>query len=138
MAEGAIRIGKVLHTTENGAAVVDWEGNASGPLVARSALGERRAGDTTPSAVVIAFEAGDLRRPVIVGVVHDALWAEPPVVGNAMPANVVVEARESLELRCGESRLEFDRSGRVTLRGREIVSRAKGLQRIKGATVEIN
>jgi uncharacterized protein involved in type VI secretion and phage assembly len=86
---------------------------------------------------VLAFEAGDVRRPVIVGIVHDALWAEPSARASA-PAAVVVEARESLELRCGESALEMDRAGRVTLRGTRIVSRSKGLHRIKGATVEIN
>jgi hypothetical protein len=79
---------------------------------------------------------------VILGFVHDALFAESPdphaQAALEAPADLQIEARNSIEIRCGESSISLDRAGRVRVKGRQVVSRASGLHRIKGATVEIN
>jgi Domain of unknown function (DUF6484) len=137
-----LRIGKILHLTEGGAAVVDWNGNPAGPLTARSALGVQRVGDEECSVVVLGFEEDDPAKPVILGFVHDTLFAEEDSAAcrrtAEAPRVIVLEARDSLELRCGESSITLDRAGRVRVKGTQVVSRSSGLQRIKGATVEIN
>ncbi len=142
MAQVGPVIAKILHLTPEGAAVVDWSGNDAGPLVARSGLGPRRAGDDLSAPVLVVFEDGDLRRPVIVGFVHSTLFTGAGEAAadraHALPEHAVVAASESVEIRCGESSLTLDRVGRVRIKGTQIVSRSLGLQRIKGATVEIN
>jgi hypothetical protein len=142
MSHQGLKIGKILHLTQRGTAVVDWNDNPAGPLEARSALGVRRAGDEALSTVVLGFEDEDPGKPVILGFVHDALFVETDSAASRhaaeAPPVVVLEARDSLELRCGESSLTMDRAGRVRVKGTQVVSRSSGLQRIKGSTVEIN
>lgn len=142
MSHSGLRIGKILHLTERGAAVVDWNDNPAGPRVARSALGVQRDGDEERSLVLLGFEGDDPLRPIILGFVHDALFAEADSTAQQRsveaPPVIVVEARDSLELRCGESSITMDRAGRVRVKGTQVVSRSSGLQRIKGSTVEIN
>lgn len=57
---------------------------------------------------------------------------------QAQQAAVVLNATESLSLRCGESSLEMRADGQVLLRGEDVLLRAKGTQRIRAGTVAIN
>jgi hypothetical protein len=57
---------------------------------------------------------------------------------QAQRAAVVLNATESLSLRCGESSLEMRADGQVLLRGEDVLLRAKGTQRIRAGTVAIN
>ncbi|WP_158502156.1 hypothetical protein [Vitiosangium sp. GDMCC 1.1324] len=52
--------------------------------------------------------------------------------------HVVIEARDELELRCGDASILLRRNGRIVLEGFQVDSRSRGLQRIKGGKVEIN
>ena len=54
------------------------------------------------------------------------------------PSALVLEATERVELRCGESALTLDADGHVLLKGKDVVTRAKRTQRIRGGTVHIN
>ncbi len=74
---------------------------------------------------VLAFEEGDIARPIVLGLVRTA---EP--TGR----NVTRE----IELRCGEASITLTRAGKVLIKGEYILTRAKGLNRIKGAAVSIN
>jgi hypothetical protein len=47
-------------------------------------------------------------------------------------------AEEKIELRCGKSSLSMDREGKVIIKGDQLVSRASGVNKIKGAAVKIN
>lgn len=51
---------------------------------------------------------------------------------------LLLEAREELELRCGDASLTLRRDGLVIVRGTDIVSHAKARNRIRGASVQIN
>ena len=51
---------------------------------------------------------------------------------------MVLEARESIVLRCGKSSLTLRQDGRVLLRGVHVVSRASGRNKVKGGSVLIN
>ncbi len=57
---------------------------------------------------------------------------------QAQRAAVVLDATESLSLRCGESSLEMRANGQVLLKGDDVLLRAKGTQRIRAGTVAIN
>ena len=100
--------------------------------------------------VVIAFEEGDLARPIVLGVVcrpDDSLAAEsirqPPTVRLPVKAAVdgeqlVLSADREIVLQCGEASITLTRAGKILLRGTYLLSRASGVNRIKGGSVQIN
>lgn len=93
--------------------------------------------------VLVVCLDGDLRRPVVIGVFDPA--APTPTGTPAVPVPVevdgqrlVLRAEREIVLECGDSSITLQRSGRIVVRGRDILSRSSGLQRIKGAAVDIN
>ena len=52
--------------------------------------------------------------------------------------DLLIRAGRALELRCGDSSVALDDRGEVRIRGKEILSRASGVHRIKGGAVRIN
>jgi len=101
--------------------------------------------------VVIAFESGNIARPIVLGV----LWhpdgqdqAEPrvktptvsrPIVQATLDGEqLVLTAEQEIVLRCGEASLTLTRAGKVLVRGTYLVSRSSGVNRIKGGSVQIN
>jgi hypothetical protein len=63
---------------------------------------------------------------------------EPYARHPATPKRIAIEATDRIELVCGESSLTMSKEGKVVLKGEQIVSRAKGVNKIKGAAVKIN
>lgn len=83
----------------------------------------------------------------------DALFAQPPdgsqrgvVLGRivryagaaAAPANVRLEATESLSLKCGDASIELRADGKLMVKGDDVLVKARGTQRIKAGSVNIN
>lgn len=52
--------------------------------------------------------------------------------------NIEIIAEETLVLRCGEGSLSITPDGTVIIKGARILSRSKGVNKIKGASVQIN
>lgn len=51
---------------------------------------------------------------------------------------VVIEGEEEVVLMCGESSISLKRNGKITIRGKYLLSRASGVNRILGGSVEVN
>ena len=85
--------------------------------------------------VAIAFEHGNRRAPIVIG-----LAQAPP------RATTVVDRRERLELtaerevvlRCGRASITLTRAGKVLIEGDYVLSKSTGANRIKGGSVQIN
>lgn len=107
-------------------------------LTARSTVALRQ--DMLGSEVVLAFPDGDVRRPVILGVIHAATPALPPKTLSVQVDNerVVLQAEREIVLRCGEASITLTRAGKVIISGHYVVSRSTGYNKIKGAAVDIN
>lgn len=52
--------------------------------------------------------------------------------------HVVIEANETLRLKCGESSVDLRKDGKLMIRGKDVLTRAKRTNRIKGGSVGIN
>ncbi|MDY6868869.1 MAG: hypothetical protein SVT56_13390, partial [Chloroflexota bacterium] len=81
-------------------------------------------------------------KPVIMGLIHPAL-TQPEPSTQALEARldgqrVVLSARQEVVLQCGQASITLTRAGKIIIRGAYILSRASGLNRIKGAAVEVN
>lgn len=72
--------------------------------------------------------------PVVVGVVRDRLPAAATVDGERLE----LTAEREITLRCGEASVTLTRAGKVILAGTAVLSRAKGVNRIVGGSVQIN
>lgn len=153
-----VKVGCLAPGSKPGALVVDFEGNAVGPLAARSvvALDEAviREALVGRQQVVLLFENGDSRRPIIVGILPPDPGAvllgtllHSPAVGSALAKptearvdgkRVVLEGADEVVLRCGDASITLHRDGKLVLRGAYIETTAKGLNRIRGGSVKIN
>ncbi len=142
--------------------VWDTEGADAAPRVARCLTGltgpvgvpslPADAPLGTP-VLVLAGQPGEA--PIILGVIADSLPAPAPleaapsaILADLHPGQVssatadgqrlVFEAGRELVLKCGKGSITLHASGRVVIKGTELVSRAQGANKIRGATVSIN
>lgn len=148
IASGTI-CGRVAHVAADGGAFVDVPG-ADEPVAARCAVPESAIppDDTLAGApVLLLFEDSDPRRPVIVGFLRDRLRPagasmRPDVTtadaARAPADRIVIEAAQSLELRCGKASILLAEDGRVVVKGTRLTSRATESNKIRGAVVLIN
>jgi hypothetical protein len=157
LAAGApVKVGRLAPGSKPGALVVDFEGNATGPLAARSvvALDEAAIRDALQSRrqVVLLFENEDPRLPIVIGLLTADAGAalfgsllHPQAATPAHPTEahvdgkrVVLEGDQEIVLRCGDASITLRRDGKLVLRGTYIETTAKGLNRIRGGSVKIN
>lgn len=93
--------------------------------------------------VVLMFEHGDAGRPIVMGVIRQAAgWplADAPgeVEVSANGERMLVSAKDQLVLRCGQASITLTRAGKVLVQGTHVLSRSSGVNRIKGASVQVN
>ena len=93
--------------------------------------------------VTLASHNGDWSRPIILGVVLDDPLRPAAAVAAETAAQVdderlVFEAQREVVLKCGEASITLTRAGKVLIKGRYILSRASGYNKIKGAAIDIN
>ena len=93
--------------------------------------------------VVLMFEAGDITRPIVMGVLRQAEgWplTDPPaqVEVDANGERMIVSAREQLVIRCGKASITLTKAGKVLIQGSYISSRSTGVNRVKGGSIQLN
>lgn len=121
---------------------------ADEPVVARCTVTRPATLDMTgpPVPVLLFLEDGDVARPIVVGFVMETFSAAQPLLElDARPAGAALdgkrlqfEASEEVVLKCGKGSITLQANGRVVIKGTELVSRASGTHKIRGASVSIN
>jgi len=161
-----MKVGRLAAGSAPGRLMVDFDGNAHGPLAARTVVAlDQRALDEAIAlrrTVVLLFENADPRLPIVVGLIAadpgasllGALLAPvvaplpapapvqaaaaAPVVAHVDGKRVVIEGEQEVVLKCGEASITLKRDGKLILRGAYVETHAKGVNRIKGGSVKIN
>lgn len=113
---------------------VDWPGNPAGapvPALAAAALDAHAVG----REVALLFASGDAGCPVVIGLMREPT---PLLDASATGERLVFEAGREIVLRCGRASITLTRAGKILIRGAYISSRASGVHRVKGASVQIN
>lgn len=160
-ASTSIVVGRLLPGSTPVAPLVDFPGNNHGPARARTTVpmdgaAVDRAVATRQGALLV-FENGDPRLPIVTGLIwtgqpptpFQALLVSPRSPAAARPGRaplearldgerVVLEGKREVILKCGEASITLRSDGKMVLRGAYVETYAKGLNRIKGASVKIN
>jgi hypothetical protein len=145
-------VGSLIEIDSTGRPVVDFPGNANGPLVARTLVqipvqSEYPNRDSQP--ILLIFENGNPRFPIIAGFVHDTLYSKNDEILFPMhhsdPKELIVDrkrivfnAYEQVVIRCGKCSINLQKNGKTIIKGVQITSRASQSNKIRGASVNIN
>jgi len=113
-------------------------------MAARTTVALRRS--MVGAEVLVLYMDGDPARPVVVGVLQEGAGVcdsgAPPAPGaldvQLDDERLTLSAEREIVLRCGDASITLTRAGKVVIKGKYIVSRSSGYNKIKGATVDIN
>lgn len=141
----ATAVGRLAGFSDAGVPLVEVPGDSAlAALAARTIVPLKAA--HIGSEVVLCFAAGDLRQPIILGILLSPSPAAPPEAPPLSPPAPVelngqrleFHAEDELVLRCGKSSITLTQAGKVLIRGEYLLSRSAGVNRIKGGSVQIN
>lgn len=103
------------------------------PLPARSTVALSK--DHIGRDVALLFEQNDVRKPIVIGLMH-VIAPTVEVSSDAMKREIT--AKEELVLRCGDSSILLRKDGKIVIKGRDILSRARRNNKVKGGSVQLN
>lgn len=86
-----------------------------------------------PGDEVLVCSPADGSRAVVLGRLGPSAVGGPEV-----PDEIVIEAKKGLVLRVGEGSITLRADGKILIKGKDLVSSAKQLNRIKGGAVSVN
>ncbi len=95
-------------------------------------------------SVLVMFEDGDRRKPVVVGLLAPVpAPARPSQSGSSgeqalTGETIIVRGRDAIELRCGDASITLRSDGRILIRGTNVLSRATEQNRVAGGSVHFN
>lgn len=165
-AQPEVVLGTLVRLNDAGAPLVDWPDNPGDEPVPALCTATYAASDAGRTAALL-FAGGDPARPLIVGLIREAMDAvleatelagtdsglqqqaealeddEEEVEERAFEARVdgervVIAASTEIVLQCGKASITLTKAGKVLLRGAYLLSRSSGVNRIKGGSVQIN
>ncbi|KHD11060.1 hypothetical protein PN36_21230 [Candidatus Thiomargarita nelsonii] len=142
---GEVVIGKIINLDDKGTPLVDYPGNRNQqPLPALTTVS--LSIDNIGREVALLFAEGDLNKPIIMGLIQSSLenMVEFPQ-SNTAPLKaqldgdtVVLSAEKEIVLQCGKASITLTRAGKILIRGAYVLSRSSGVNRLKGASIQIN
>lgn len=139
----SMTIGRVASVVHDGTAVIDIGLEALNCVVLESAV-LRAPLDVDDVVVVLRPGSGD-EAGVVLGRVADSNTCKPiqqrPDTAEASqekPAVLHLEATEELVLRVGDGSITIRKDGKILIKGKDLVSHAQRVNRIKGGSVSIN
>jgi len=141
-----ITVGRIVSFDSEGRPMVRCGCDVAQPARSLVHVDPARASDldSLPDVAVV-FEDGNPSLPVILGLLHDRLSdaivagvASLPETAVVDGKRIVIRAESEIEFVCGASSILLRRDGHVVIKGTQVVSRASGANKIRGATVDIN
>lgn len=135
-------IGELLAITDDGnTPLVIFPDQPATALRARTLVDLQ--GTHIGKSVALMFESGNPQRPIVIGVLRgSAGWHLSEQSGqvkiDADGERMVISAKEQLVLRCGKASITLTKAGKVLIQGAYVSTRSTGVNRIKGASVQIN
>lgn len=91
-----------------------------------------KRGDT-----VLVWHQPAAQRGIVVGRIRGAAAVASASL-DSIPETLVLEAKQSLTLRVGDGSITIREDGKILIKGKDLVSHAQRMNRIKGGAVSIN
>lgn len=141
--ESTPQIGVLVGFDDDGATpLVTFRGHSGTAAVRARATLDLHAAHVGQEVLVVCVN-GNSREPIVIGVLTDrAPCAVPAQSGHvefeADGRRLVVTAAEQIVLRCGKASITLTKAGKVLVQGTYVLSRATGVNRIKGGSVQLN
>jgi hypothetical protein len=89
--------------------------------------------------VMLVFEKGDPRLPIITGVLQPPAEQRSPTVEMTVDGEQVrVRGSQQIVLECGRASITLTRAGKVLIKGTYVSSQSTGVHRIKGGSLQLN
>lgn len=147
---GEIVIGTITAVDANGAYVDHPKNPLKETLLAISTVAIEP--EHQGREVALLFNSGDLRKPVIMGLIHspiydvlaaDAIDETADTDSNTLEViadgkKQIIEAEEEMILKCGKASIGLRKDGRIQIRGTSVTTRSSGKNRILGASISLN
>lgn len=148
--QGELLLGTLVDLDEQGQPCVRvvYKG-ASQHLVATPAVRVTR--ESLGRQAVVMFAGGSIQAPMLLGFVHSPLdmaleefsdepESQPsgPMEAEVDGQKTVIEGKQQIVLRCGAASITLTEAGKIILRGEHLVSRSSGVNRILGASIQMN
>ena len=157
VAPGEIMLGTLVDMDAQGQPLVEFHAGSSSEkhiALTTQSLTRKQIG----RQVAILFANGDLSRPVIMGLIHSPLQEMLETFGDQssskneleLDANhkiddvqvdgerITLKGKKEIVLKCGEASITLTRSGKVLIRGKYLLNRSSGVNRIMGGSVQVN
>jgi hypothetical protein len=138
-----VRVGILVALTNDGRTpLVIYPGQVGSAAVSARATLDIH-GAHVGRSVVLMFEDGDPRQPIILGCLAQREGAametrEGHVEIDTDGERLLVTATEQLVLRCGKAAITLTKAGKVLIQGTYVSSRSSGVNRVKGGSVQLN
>ena len=139
----ALVFGELVALVEDGrSGLVTYEGMPGAHALQARSLVDLDA-TSLGRTVGLLFENGDPARPVVAGF----LAGQPGLGIRELPGTLegdvhgqrmLLTAQRQLVLRCGKASITLHETGEVEIRGEHILTHAKGANRVRGGSVELN
>lgn len=130
-----LRCGEVVNITESGTVIASFDGDGAPRPCELLVTTESTPPILVPGDRVLIWSAANSGLAVVLGRIGPTLGAAPE---PATPDTLTIEAKQSLTLRVGEGSITLREDGRILIRGKDLVSHAQRMNRIKGGAVSIN
>jgi len=163
IAPGEIIIGELLGFNGVGEPQVIYPGADGNVLSAISTVAITH--EHKGRKIALLFTHGDFSKPVIVGLIYNPLLdilnnvefvtepesqsEEEDSATNEVEKNpsntayidgnrVVLEGKEEIVLKCGDASITLTKAGKILIRGKYLLNRSTGVNRIMGGSVQVN
>jgi hypothetical protein len=104
-------------------------------LVVSQSCGRRLEASDVGSEVALTFVGGDPTRPIILDKIARPATFSTTTIHHR---ELVFEADRQITLRCGKSSVTLTRDGKVVICGKDLLSRASSVNRIRGGVIQLN
>lgn len=161
---GEVIIGLFSGMNDQGQALVDYPDNPSNGLltaISTVVLNKNQSG----RQVAMLFAEGDPEKPVIIGLIHSTLYEMienfemMPAEAEGLEENrnsheqlkpdnndnvyldgkrVILEGQDEVVFKCGEASITLTKAGKIVIRGKYLLTRSTGVNRIMGGSVQVN
>jgi hypothetical protein len=138
-----IVVGELIAITEHGTTPLVLYAGQSGTAAVPARSIVDLDGTQIGKQVLLLFENTKNADPIVVGVLREPKGARLPENAAAVDVQadgerLLISARKRLVLRCGKASITLTEEGKILIQGRYLSSRASGVHRIKGGSVQIN